>query len=119
MARNSVFRAEDVPFHDVDWGRTKMLVARKPSPGGAASDDVSVALTEYAPGWSHVGHRHEGQIEVIYILSGRGEHEREDGTRVPLNPGDVLYVPAGSYHGNHNPNAEPLRAIVVKVPPSS
>jgi mannose-6-phosphate isomerase-like protein (cupin superfamily) len=118
MANNSVFKADDVPFEDVSWGRTKSLVAPLPSAGGATSEQVQFKVTEYAPGYSHVGHHHPGQLEVIYILSGHGEHERDDRTRVPIGPGDVIYVPPGSYHGNHNPNAEPLRAIIVKVPPT-
>ena len=118
MANNRVFTADDVPFDDVAWGRTKFLVSPTPSAGGAEAEDVSVALTEYSPGYSHQGHRHEGQLEVIYILSGHGFHERDDGTRLPIGPGDVIYVPAGSHHGNHNPNAEPLRAIIIKVPPA-
>jgi quercetin dioxygenase-like cupin family protein len=118
MARNSVFTADDVPFHDVSWGQTKSLVSPQPSAGGATSPDVQVNITEYAPHYSHEGHRHEGQLEVIYILSGRGEHERDDHTRIPIGAGDVIYVPPDSYHGNHNPNDEPLRAIIIKVPPT-
>lgn len=118
MVNNKVLTADDVPFQDVAWGKTKFLVSPTPSPGGATAPGVSVALTEYAPGYSHECHRHEGQLEVLYILSGHGVHERDDGTRVPIAPGDVIYVPAGSHHGNHNPNADPLRAIIVKVPPA-
>jgi mannose-6-phosphate isomerase-like protein (cupin superfamily) len=114
-----VFKAVDLPFEDVSWGRTKALVSPRPAPGGATSSSVQVNVTEYSPGYSHVGHRHRDQLEVIYVLSGRGEHERDDHTRVPIGPGDVIYVPADSYHGNHNPNADPLQVIVIKVPPST
>jgi quercetin dioxygenase-like cupin family protein len=119
MPRNVVLSADSVAFHDVAWGRTKSLVSPRPSAGGASAEAVQVNITEYAPGYSHEGHRHEGQIEVIYVLSGRGVHERDDGSRVEIGPGDVIYVPANSYHGNHNPHAEPLRAIIIKVPPTT
>ena len=119
MAKNRVFKAADVPFEDVAWGQTKHLVAPRPSPGGAVEANVQVCVTEYSPGYSHAGHVHDGQLEVIYVLSGRGEHERDDHVRVPIGPGDVIYVPADSYHGNHNPNPDPLQVIIIKVPPTT
>lgn len=118
MANNKVFKAADLPFEDVAWGRTKHLVSPRPTAGGAVEPAVQVSVTEYSPGYSHTGHVHKGQLEVIYVLSGHGEHERDDHARVPIGPGDVIYVPADSYHGNHNPNSEPLQVIIIKVPPT-
>jgi mannose-6-phosphate isomerase-like protein (cupin superfamily) len=118
-AKHAVFEIDAVPHIEVPWGSTKFVVGPSPSPGGAIAVNVQVAITEYGPGYSHVGHEHPGQIEVIYILSGHGEHEHQDGTREPIGPGSLICVPPGSHHGNHNPSAEPLKAIIINVPPDA
>ena len=111
-----MFSAQETPFEAVAWGLTKVLVGRHPSPGGEQSSDVEFKITEYAPRYSHERHAHAEQCEIVYVLSGQGEHETADGRRVRFGPGDIIYIPAGCAHGNHNPHDEPIRAVIVKVP---
>lgn len=118
VPESRVFSAVGVPFGEVEWGRTKVLVGADPSPGGVGTHLIEVKITEYPPGFAHGGHRHSTQIEILYILSGHGENEREDGTRTPIGPGDVVFVPENCFHGNHNPHEQPLVALVIKVPPT-
>ncbi len=113
-----VFRAEAVPFHDVQWGRTKVLAGPSPSAGGERSEAVEFKVTEYLPGTSHAGHVHPTQLELLYVLSGHGIHEDAAGNRAAFGPGDVVYIPANCRHANHNPGSVPVRVLVVKVPPS-
>ncbi len=119
MGTSRVFRADAVPFHDVEWGKTKALVGPSPAAGGEVCAEVEFKVTEFPPGYSHEGHVHSSQLEVLYVLSGHGIHEDQAGNRIPFGPGDVIYIPAGCPHANHNPGAETVRVLVIKVPPGS
>ena len=117
MEQSHVFAAESVPFVDVEWGRTKVLAGLGPSGGGKPCEAVEFKVTEFLPGYSHRLHVHATQVEILYVLSGRGVHEDTEGRRVGFGPGDVVFIPAGCWHANHNPHSDPLRVLVVKVPP--
>ena len=118
MGESHVYAADSVPFADVEWGRTKVLAGWTPSDGGHACGAVEFKVTEIQPGYSHRLHVHSSQVEILYVLSGRGVHEDKEGRRVDFGPGDVVFIPAGCWHANHNPHRDPLRVLVVKVPPS-
>ncbi len=117
MGTSRVFAADAVPFDEVEWGRTKVLAGPHPSGGGEPCEAVEFKVTEFLPGYSHRLHVHPTQLEILYVLSGRGVHEDGEGRRTPFGPGDVVFIPAGCRHANHNPHPEPLRVAVVKVPP--
>ncbi len=57
-------------------------------------------------------HTHEGDSEIIYILSGRGEVE-DDGTLLPLQAGDCHYCPKGHTHSLINNSDEDLVFFAV------
>ncbi|GGN92079.1 hypothetical protein GCM10010112_78890 [Actinoplanes lobatus] len=57
-----------------------------------------VATSTFTPGGSHDLHRHPSADEYFLVLSGGGEHLTESGP-VPVGPGDLVYVPAGEWHG--------------------
>lgn len=119
VGTSRVFRADAVPFHDVAWGNTKELVGLSPAAGGEVCAEVEFKVTEFLPGYSHKGHVHSSQLEVLYVLSGHGMHEDQAGNQIPFGPGDVVYIPAGYPHANHNPGTEPVRVLVIKIPPSA
>lgn len=50
------------------------------------------------PGHSVGMHRHEGDTEICYFLSGRGVVREEDGTEYAVYPGDVNVTPSGHAH---------------------
>jgi mannose-6-phosphate isomerase-like protein (cupin superfamily) len=108
-----VVSADDIEFKKVDWGRTKELVA----PQNLGSEKLKVKITEYLPGYVHKLHVHPEQEEVIYVLSGKGITQTQEG-EIKVGPGSVIYVPAGEPHKTWNPSkTEPLRVIVAKSPP--
>jgi quercetin dioxygenase-like cupin family protein len=113
MKRAVVIYEEDCPFRKVAWGVTKGLVAAESS---VYSDNVQVRITEYEPFFEHSMHVHPDQEEIIFVLSGGGYSVSEEG-RQELRPGAVAYVPAGVHHATVNPNAEPMRAVIIKTPP--
>ncbi len=72
------------------------------------------AHTTVAP-HSGIGfHMHEGDTEIYYVLSGKAEYN-DNGTIVPIEPGDVTFTPSGTGHGINNPNDEPLEIIALII----
>jgi len=50
------------------------------------------------PAGASIGyHVHEGETEVFHFLSGRG-HVDDNGTKVPVEAGDVISTPSGCGH---------------------
>jgi mannose-6-phosphate isomerase-like protein (cupin superfamily) len=52
-------------------------------------------------------HLHRDFEECIYVLSGQGTMHAESG-EYPVQPGDILLVPAGEKHMTLNTGSEPL-----------
>jgi quercetin dioxygenase-like cupin family protein len=55
----------------------------------------------------HELHRHPHAEEFVFMLQGEGTHLAED-ERVPLGVGDLMYIPAGEWHGLQADNATAL-----------
>ncbi|MDR3333967.1 MAG: cupin domain-containing protein [Treponema sp.] len=66
------------------------------------------------PGASIGNHRHDGETEYFLILSGTGA-VNDDGTDVPVKPGDVVITGNGAAHRIKNTGTTPLvfHAIIV------
>ncbi len=109
----TVFHESEIPFVNVEWGRTKELVGKFSK---AHSEHFLMKITEYLPGYIHAKHVHPSQEETIFVLSGRGYTET-DGGRTELRPGSVSFIPAGVWHATCNPYEETLRVVIVKTPP--
>jgi quercetin dioxygenase-like cupin family protein len=64
--------------------------------------EVVQAIVELDPGVSSARHTHPGE-EIIYVLEGAPlEYTVEGRPPVTLNPGDVLFIPAGTVHAARN-----------------
>ena len=57
-------------------------------------------------------HQHDGNLEILYILSGTAEHF-QNGERCLLGPGHAVLVKSGQAHAIRNPGDEDLRYLVV------
>ena len=65
------------------------------------------------PAGSSIGfHRHDGEEEIFYILSGRGEVS-EGGPAGPVGPGDAVLTGGGGGHSISNSGPEPLELMAV------
>lgn len=72
------------------------------------------AIMRLQPG-SEVGlHRHEGDCEVFYFISGTGSYLL-DGKMVPVGPGDIAYVDNGEEHFLRNDGDEVLEYLALVV----
>ncbi len=79
--------------------------------GATGAKGATVRLVEIAPpraGDKARGpHVHRGFEECIYVVSGNGTTETEDGD-LPVGPGDCVLVSPGELHVTRNTGAEPL-----------
>lgn len=64
------------------------------------------------PGCSIGCHRHSGNSEVYYILSGAGSYS-DNGTVLPVNAGDTTFCSDGESHSMENTGNEPLVFIAL------
>jgi mannose-6-phosphate isomerase-like protein (cupin superfamily) len=67
-----------------------------------------------APGVSIGVHRHEGDEEYYYIISGHGVMTL-DGERFAVKSGDITGVYPGGEHGLENTSEEDMRIVVICV----
>lgn len=67
----------------------------------------------HLPAGASIGfHRHEGEEEVFYILSGRGIVD-DDGTKREVGPGDAVLTGGGAGHAIEAVGDEPLEMVAV------
>jgi mannose-6-phosphate isomerase-like protein (cupin superfamily) len=118
VRRATVFHVDSIPFEEIPWGKTKVLVGRDASDEDRRCSSVMVKITENAAGaaGNHQMHNHPDQDEVLLVLEGHGENEAEDGTVQEFGPGDILYIPAGVMHEDRSKGG-PVKFLVIKVPP--
>lgn len=65
------------------------------------------------PAGASIGfHRHEGEAEVFYILSGRGVVD-DDGTKREVTAGDAVLTGGGAGHAIEALGDEPLEMVAV------
>ena len=65
-----------------------------------------------APGNSIGEHKHEGDNEIFYFLSGTGEYN-DNGTIVEVGPGDTTVCNDGELHALVNTGDVPLEFIAL------
>ena len=63
--------------------------------------EVIQVLVEFAPGEAAPNHAHPGE-EIAYVIEGSFEYVLEGRPPVILNPGDALFIPAGTFHAVRN-----------------
>ncbi|WP_327682548.1 cupin domain-containing protein [Kitasatospora sp. NBC_00458] len=71
---------------------------------------LTVAASAFAAGGRHDLHRHPHADEFFLVLSGGGGHLTGN-AEVPLRAGDLVYVPAGEWHGFRPGPAAPTTAL--------
>ena len=106
-------KPDQVKTRVFDWGTIKWLVTPHLDEGaGLTTGEVIVY-----PGRGHEPHRHPGEEEVIYVISGRGVQTVGEGTDAfPISEGEVVYIPVNVLHSTYNTTWSPLRLIVVYTP---
>ena len=75
-------------------------------------NNLVISSTELHGLQSTRGHRHEGQEEVYYFVSGTGEMEL-DNEKFEVQGGDVVLIKDGVFHRVHNTSNTKLYFVCV------
>jgi mannose-6-phosphate isomerase-like protein (cupin superfamily) len=67
--------------------------------------NLILSSTDLKPNQSTRGHKHLGQEEVYYFVSGTGEMEIDE-QRFNVQGGDIVLIPDGAFHRVHNKDRE-------------
>ena len=67
----------------------------------APGREVIQVLVEFAPGVAAARHSHPGE-EIVYAVRGSLEYRLDGKPPVTLEPGEVLFIPAGTVHEARN-----------------
>jgi quercetin dioxygenase-like cupin family protein len=71
----------------------------------AGTPELVFGRTVLPPGSRHERHRHPNCDEFLLVISGSGEIYTNEG-REPAAAGDVVFTPAGHWHGFDNTSEE-------------
>jgi quercetin dioxygenase-like cupin family protein len=88
-----------------DEGWVDMRVQFLIDEASTGSSELVVGRTVLPPGARHERHRHPNCDEFLVVLAGRGEVYTDDG-REPADEGDVIFTPAGHWHGFDNTSGD-------------
>jgi mannose-6-phosphate isomerase-like protein (cupin superfamily) len=70
----------------------------------------------FESGQAQKAHAHTGSDKVYFVIEGSGTISVGDDER-PVEPGAVVFAPAGEPHGVSNPGPDRLRVLVFMAPP--
>ncbi len=99
-----------------------------PVPGGRSVfrillDEQSVGAKQFAllvnefdPGLTSTAHKHDAEEHAFYVISGAGIMSIE-GEKIPVAPGDAVFVPPGKMHQISSTGDAPLKYVVLYSPP--
>ncbi len=76
----------------------------------AGSAQLVVGRTVLPPGARHERHRHLHANEFLVVMSGSGEVYTDEGME-PAGEGDVVFTPAGHWHGFDNTSDDEVLLI--------
>ena len=71
----------------------------------AGTRDLVVGRTVLPPGARHERHRHPNADEFLVVLRGSGDVYTDEGEE-PAGEGDVVFTPAGHWHGFNNTSGD-------------
>lgn len=82
-----------------------------------ATKDFSIVMGENEPGTELPMHKHGIEQVVIYMPVGKGEQLMEDGTVIPVGPGDIWHEGPGDVHRFKNTGSEKAVQLQFFFPP--
>jgi gentisate 1,2-dioxygenase len=93
---------------DVALSERRTMVLRNPRPGNdwATSNTLVCAYQMILPGEFAPSHRHTSHA-FRFIIDGEGTYSVVNGTRMPMESGDVVLTPGSYWHGHGHDGDEP------------
>ena len=77
-----------------------------------ALNNLVLSSTLLHSGKQTTGHKHEGQEEVYFFVSGNGEMLIDE-QRFKVKPGDIVLIEDGEFHRVYNTSQEDLYFVCV------
>ncbi|HMC09872.1 MAG TPA: cupin domain-containing protein, partial [Pirellulaceae bacterium] len=102
-----VTNENEMPAEPFDWGTLKWLSNEKLSPGA----EQTLGICHILPGQRNPLHYHPNCEEVLYMISGQGQHGF-DGELIPLAAGSTIRIPAGVKHNLANTGSETITCLI-------
>ncbi len=103
----SLLHIDHQPEEKHPWGSIRWLMTGKIDAGTAQSFGV----VRINAGQQNTMHLHPNCEELFYVLSGSGETTVAD-QKVQLHPGDLIRIPANTFHQSTATGKEPLIAVI-------
>ena len=110
MTVHTVVKSDQGEQFDVLGDRVRVLATADQTDGVLAAVEVTVS-----PGGGAPPHTNTREALGWYVLEGTLEFMTASGA-FQLEPGGWFYSPEGILHTFHNPNDEPVRALMLAVP---
>lgn len=116
VKKQAVTHPDQVETIVTDWTTAKVMCG----PDTNGSDAMGAVSLFFEPGQGHARHIHHDADQIIFVVSGQGEHviEHADGSTVTekVGPGSLIYIPRGNFHSTFNTGWEPMRLFAVFSP---
>lgn len=106
VARAALHRAGDLV--DPKWAERRNLIMANPVPGNDYPT-VTTLVGAYQMVKGHEtarSHRHTPNAMRVVLEAAPATYTIVDGVKVPMEPGDVLLTPNGSWHGHSNESSQ-------------
>lgn len=103
-----VLSADDARVETFEWGTLQWLCNGNLSHGA----EQTVGLCHIHPGHRNPVHFHPNCEEILYMISGSGQHSYDD-EFINLSPGSTIRIPAGVKHNMANVGSEPIVCLIA------
>lgn len=109
-------RSSEIPVEERTLERGSAVVSRLLGQETMHEKNRLFAHVTLTPGAQIAYHRHSGEFEAFYFLSGDGEVD-DNGSVISVHAGDVVFTDDGQSHGIHNTGQRDLVyiALVTKM----
>jgi mannose-6-phosphate isomerase-like protein (cupin superfamily) len=97
-----------LPTETFDWGTLQWLCHAQLFRGA----EQTLGICHIKPGARNPRHYHPNCEEVLYMLSGHGQHSFEDDT-IDLKPGMTIRIPVGVTHNMTNTGSEQIACLIA------
>lgn len=101
----------EIEMQGLGWGRLGWVSS--PVHNGAAQ--LAIVVGDLNPGKGHSFHKHPGQEEVMYVVSGKVEQWIDKEKRV-LGAGNSAFIPPGVVHASFNAGDTDARVMAIFSP---
>lgn len=107
-----------IALHDLDWdswpddARSKGLrwkIIQSDLPNGQGSTSLGLATMDV--GGMLRRHRHK-PLEIYHVISGVGRIII-DNVKLPLRPGNSIFIPPNAWHESANTGSQPLEVLFI------